>query len=151
MEELRSRLAGAETVDGPADRSAATKRNSLVSNGVTGPQPAVPEKPRHRIEVQKDETRESVPATGVIVRSQLLSCWSVVSGYYAKYDLGHVLGNVSSPGADGHPAAGPQGVRRAAAGALRHHRQAAGGAAGHRGAEGQGECQRMPAGVLHWF
>ncbi|XP_075888337.1 caspase recruitment domain-containing protein 10 isoform X2 [Nelusetta ayraudi] len=69
VEELRSRLAGAETVDGP-DRSPAT--NSLMSNGGTGSPPALPEKPRHRIEVQKDETRESAPATGVIALMDIL-------------------------------------------------------------------------------
>lgn len=71
VEELRSRLTGAEKLDTP-DNTTATKRNSLLSNGVNGSPPASPEKPLHRIEVQKDDnkgtrTKDSVPATGVIV------------------------------------------------------------------------------------
>lgn len=75
VEELRSRLAGAEKVDEP-EPPPATKRNSLLSNGVIGSPPALPEKPRNHIRVQKDEIKESVPSTGVIVGSQL-SLWTV--------------------------------------------------------------------------
>lgn len=68
MEDLRSRLAGAEKVDGP-EPPPTTKRNSLLSNGVIGSPPALPEKPRNRIVVRKDETKVPVPSTGVIVGS----------------------------------------------------------------------------------
>lgn len=72
VEELRSRLAGVEKPDSP-EHSPATKRNSLLSNGVNGSPPALPKKPLHQIEVQKDKMRESVPTTGVIVCSLILS------------------------------------------------------------------------------
>lgn len=73
VEELRSRLTREEKLDTPGDRpTLPAKRNSLLSNGVNGSPPALPEKPPHRLEVQKDEDkgtqmRDPVPATGVIV------------------------------------------------------------------------------------
>ena len=73
VEELKSRLTEAEkqTINTPANPSPA-KRNSLLSNGVNGSPPALPEKPLHRTEVQKAENtgaqmRDSGPATGVKV------------------------------------------------------------------------------------
>lgn len=60
-----------QTIDTPGHTTPA-KRNSLLSNGVNGSPPALPEKPLHRTEVQKTENtgtqiKDSVPATGVIV------------------------------------------------------------------------------------
>lgn len=60
-----------EKLDTPGDTLPA-KRNSLLSNGINGSPPALPEKPAHCLEVQKDEDkgaqmRDPVPATGVIV------------------------------------------------------------------------------------
>ncbi|KAF3846756.1 hypothetical protein F7725_003834 [Dissostichus mawsoni] len=71
VEELKSRLREAEnqTIDPPGNNTL-SKRNSLLFNGLNGSPPALPEKPLHRIEVQKSENKEtrmrgSVPATGV--------------------------------------------------------------------------------------
>nr|XP_046271268.1 caspase recruitment domain-containing protein 11 isoform X2 [Scatophagus argus] len=76
IEELRSRLTGTEKLGTPGNATPA-KRNSLLSNGVNGRPPALPEKPVHRIEVQKAESkgtqmRDSVPATGVIALMDIL-------------------------------------------------------------------------------
>ncbi|KAI4822687.1 hypothetical protein KUCAC02_008219 [Chaenocephalus aceratus] len=69
VEELKSRLTEAEnqTTDPPGNNTL-SKINSF--NGLNGSPPALPEKPLHRIEVQKSENKEtrmrgSVPATGV--------------------------------------------------------------------------------------
>lgn len=169
VEELRSRLAGAEKPDSQ-DHSPATKRNSLLSNGVSGSPPALPKKPLHHIEVQKDK-RESVPTNGVIVCSLILSnpllnpligltppiyYWIICQGHrslsrwvIAFLNVTNLIWKCSprvfSQGSDGHPAAGPQGVCRAAAGALWYYHQTAGGAAEHWGAEGQGEQYLFPS------
>lgn len=71
IEELRSRLTEAEKHDAPGTHTPA-KRNSLLSNGVNGSPPALPEEPLQPPEVQKAENkgthmRDSVPANGVIV------------------------------------------------------------------------------------
>ncbi|XP_033944307.1 caspase recruitment domain-containing protein 10 isoform X2 [Pseudochaenichthys georgianus] len=71
VEELKSRLTKAEkqTTDPPGSNTL-SKRNSF--NGLNGSPPALPEKPLHRIEVQKSENKEtrmrgSVPATGALM------------------------------------------------------------------------------------
>ncbi|XP_029293657.1 caspase recruitment domain-containing protein 10 [Cottoperca gobio] len=77
-EDLKSRLkeADKQTIDTPGNTTLA-KRNSLLSNGVNGAPPALPEKPRHRTEVGKAEDtetkmRDSVCATGVIALMDIL-------------------------------------------------------------------------------
>eukprot|EP00064_Thunnus_orientalis_P013628 superscaffoldBa00002250_g13667 len=78
VEELKSRLTEAEkqTIDSPGNTTPA-RRNSLLSNGGHGPPPALPEKPLHRIEIQKAEStgtqmKDSVPTTGVIALMDIL-------------------------------------------------------------------------------
>lgn len=71
VEELRSRLTKEENLDTPGNTTPA-KRNTVLSNGVNGSPPALPEKPLCRLEVLKDEdkgtpVRDTLPATGVIV------------------------------------------------------------------------------------
>ncbi|XP_018523188.1 caspase recruitment domain-containing protein 10 [Lates calcarifer] len=78
VEELKSRLTEADkqTVGAPENTTPA-KRNSLLSNGVNGSPPALPEKPLQRTEVQKARSTETqmrnpVPATGVIALMDIL-------------------------------------------------------------------------------
>ncbi|XP_039681614.1 LOW QUALITY PROTEIN: caspase recruitment domain-containing protein 10 [Perca fluviatilis] len=78
VEELKSRLTEAEkhTVDTSGNNIPA-KRNSLLSNGVKGSPPALPEKPQRRTEVQKEENtgtqmKDSGPTTGVIALMDIL-------------------------------------------------------------------------------
>ncbi|GLD60457.1 caspase recruitment domain-containing protein 10-like protein, partial [Lates japonicus] len=78
VEELKSRLTEADkqTVGAPENTTPA-KRNSLLSNGVNGSPPALPEKPLQRTEVQKAKSTETqmrkpVPATGVIALMDIL-------------------------------------------------------------------------------
>ncbi|XP_073350111.1 caspase recruitment domain-containing protein 10 [Pagrus major] len=76
VEELRSRLTEAEKLDTPGNITP-VKRNSLLSNGVNGSPPALPEKPLHRTDVEKAEKKEtqmrdSVPATGIIALMDIL-------------------------------------------------------------------------------
>ncbi|XP_036943840.1 caspase recruitment domain-containing protein 10 isoform X1 [Acanthopagrus latus] len=76
VEELRSRLTEAEKLNTPGNITP-VKRNSLLSNGVNGSPPALPEKPLHRTDVEKAEKkatqkRDSVPATGVIALMDIL-------------------------------------------------------------------------------
>ncbi|XP_041813022.1 caspase recruitment domain-containing protein 10 isoform X2 [Chelmon rostratus] len=76
IEELRSRLTEAEKHDAPGTHTPA-KRNSLLSNGVNGSPPALPEEPLQPPEVQKAENkgthmRDSVPANGVIALMDIL-------------------------------------------------------------------------------
>lgn len=71
VEELRSRLAGEEKLDTPGN-TAPTKRKSSLSNSINGSPCALPGKPMHHTEVEKDvdkgtQKRDSFPATGVIV------------------------------------------------------------------------------------
>ncbi|XP_076608992.1 caspase recruitment domain-containing protein 10 [Chaetodon auriga] len=76
VEELRSRLSEADNLD-TSGNNTPTKRNSLLSNGVNGSPPALPEKPLQHAEVQKAENkgthmRDTVPATGVIALMDIL-------------------------------------------------------------------------------
>ncbi|XP_078126716.1 caspase recruitment domain-containing protein 10 isoform X3 [Sander vitreus] len=78
VEELKSRLTKAEkhTIDTPGNKMPAN-RNSLLSNGVNGPSPPLPEKPQRRTEVQKAENtgtqmKDSGPTTGVIALMDIL-------------------------------------------------------------------------------
>ncbi|KAM9346537.1 caspase recruitment domain-containing protein 10 [Symphorus nematophorus] len=76
VEELRSRLTEAEKLNTTGNTMPA-KINSLHSNGVNGPPPALPEKPLHRTELYKAENKglqmkDSVPVTGVIALMDIL-------------------------------------------------------------------------------
>ncbi|XP_074511565.1 caspase recruitment domain-containing protein 10 isoform X2 [Sebastes fasciatus] len=78
VEELKSRLTEADkqTMDTPGNTTPA-KRNNLLSIGVNGSPPALPEKPLHRTEVQRTENtgtqmRDTVPATGAIALMDIL-------------------------------------------------------------------------------
>ncbi|XP_078017215.1 caspase recruitment domain-containing protein 10 isoform X2 [Epinephelus lanceolatus] len=78
VEELKSRLAEAENkeVVTPGNSTPA-KCNSLLSNGVHGSPPPLPEKPLHRIDIQKAENttaqmRGSGPASGAIALLDIL-------------------------------------------------------------------------------
>ncbi|XP_034566840.1 caspase recruitment domain-containing protein 10-like [Notolabrus celidotus] len=53
VEELRSRLKDADSLDPPGLQTTSAKRNDVISNGVDSSPPAVPEKPPQRTEVQK--------------------------------------------------------------------------------------------------
>lgn len=69
MEELRSRLA--ESLD-VQENTASSKNGSLHPNSINGSPPALPEKPSHRAEVQRDvdkgaQSCESNASNGVIV------------------------------------------------------------------------------------
>lgn len=75
VEQLKSRLLAAEkqTADSPEN----TKMNHLLSSGVNGHPPALPEKPLHCSELEKTESagtqmRNSVPPTGVIALMDIL-------------------------------------------------------------------------------
>ncbi|XP_070703781.1 caspase recruitment domain-containing protein 10 [Pempheris klunzingeri] len=77
VEELNSRLIKAEeeTINTPGITTPAKK--SLLSSGVNGSPPSLPEKPQHRTEVHKAENtgtqmRNSGPATGVIALMDIL-------------------------------------------------------------------------------
>lgn len=64
------------------------KRNSLLSNGVNGPPPALPEKPQRRTEVQKAENtgtqmKDSGPTTGVIVCCQIYNVYHLKRAFIA--------------------------------------------------------------------
>ncbi|TDH02630.1 hypothetical protein EPR50_G00154450 [Perca flavescens] len=78
VEELKSRLTEAEkhTID-TSGNNVPAKRISLLSNGVKGSPPALPEKPQRRTEVQKEENtgtqmKDSGPTTGVIALMDIL-------------------------------------------------------------------------------
>ncbi|KAF7649716.1 hypothetical protein LDENG_00137090 [Lucifuga dentata] len=71
VDELKSRLeeADRQTVGAPANATSG-KRNSLVSSGVNGSPPPLPEKPLHNIDLQKAgntgaQLTNSVPGSGV--------------------------------------------------------------------------------------
>ncbi|XP_072224856.1 caspase recruitment domain-containing protein 10 isoform X2 [Leuresthes tenuis] len=75
VEELKSRLTEADkqTTDTPEK----TKTNNSVCNGINGSPPALPEKPLHRIEVQKTDRTGAqrmnlVPSNGVIALMDIL-------------------------------------------------------------------------------
>lgn len=67
VEELKSRLTEAQEHTSPGNTTPA-KSNGLLSNGVNGSPPALPEKPQvQKAENAGNQMRNSVPATGVIV------------------------------------------------------------------------------------
>ncbi|XP_049418010.1 caspase recruitment domain-containing protein 10 isoform X1 [Epinephelus fuscoguttatus] len=78
VEELKSRLAEAENKEVVTQgNSTPAKCNSLLSNGVHGSPPPLPEKPLHRIDIQKAENttaqmRGSGPASGAIALLDIL-------------------------------------------------------------------------------
>ncbi|XP_060946543.1 caspase recruitment domain-containing protein 10 isoform X3 [Limanda limanda] len=73
VEELKSRLTEAENQTlGAVENSSPVKINCLLSNGVNGSPPVLPEKPPHRAPSAETHTKDSAPANGVIALMDIL-------------------------------------------------------------------------------
>ncbi|XP_062263698.1 caspase recruitment domain-containing protein 10 isoform X2 [Platichthys flesus] len=73
VEELKSRLTEAENQTlGAVENSSPVKRNSVISNGVNGSLPVLPEKPPHRALSTETHMKDSAPGTGVIALMDIL-------------------------------------------------------------------------------
>lgn len=77
MEELRSRLTGAEKLD-TQENAAPTKSESMRPNGISGPPPALPEKPSHRVEAQRDMDKGTQRSQSNVSNGVIVCLWNLV-------------------------------------------------------------------------